>query len=503
MEQKKRILLCEFQQETDTFNPIVQTLSAFEAQRYAEGQAGYDRCQLSPSAPHGAIKAIEEEGGVIVPSVFLFTLAGGRVSDEVTEILYNGIKRTVDQEGPFDAVCAILHGATCTESEDDACGAFLTYLRELLGEEIPIAATFDLHGNITDTIAQKADVICGYQTYPHVDIYDTGYRTGKLCMRLLRGEPTFTATVRLPMIVPPVGYSSRTEPLKGVMEAAHALVESGELLDFSIFSVQPWMDIPDLASTAVAIAKDRETAKRLARQLGQLFFEKRDGYWPDLCPLEEALDMAESNDTPPFILVDAADSPNAGAVGDSVAVAMGLLERGSKLRAGMFVKDPEAVAEAFRLGVGGRATFTVGAKFTANVPGPIRAEGLVRSLHDGYVRREGPVEKGLEFSVGRAAVISFGNMDVLVCENPSAPGDPQLFRHFGIEPKLYDLIVVKANASFLVPYSQFAGKICYADTPGASAANLKGFHWERLPKGLYPFDLPEDYQVGEANIWRA
>jgi hypothetical protein len=40
------------------------------------------------------------------------------------------------------------------------------------------------------------------------------------------------------------------------------------------------------------------------------------------------------------------------------------------------------------------------------------------------------------------------------------------------------------------------------DTPGVGAANLHLFHWENLPKGMYPFDLPEDYELGKADILR-
>ena len=79
-------------------------------------------------------------------------------------------------------------------------------------------------------------------------------------------------------------------------------------------------------------------------------------------------------------------------------------------------------------------------------------------------------------------------------------GDPQLLRHFGIEPTLYDLIVVKANTSVRAPYSKFAGEICYADTPGAGSSNLLSLQWHNIPKGFYPFDLPEGYQPEPAEI---
>ena len=121
-------------------------------------------------------------------------------------------------------------------------------------------------------------------------------------------------------------------------------------------------------------------------------------------------------------------------------------------------------------------------------------------LSDGEFVQEGPAGKGFPCNVGRACVISVGNTDIMVCEKPMSSGDPQILRHFGIEPKLYDLIVVKANTSFRVPYGPIAGEICFADTPGAGASNLKRFKWKNLPKNMYPFDLEEGYKPVKATI---
>ena len=92
-------------------------------------------------------------------------------------------------------------------------------------------------------------------------------------------------------------------------------------------------------------------------------------------------------------------------------------------------------------------------------------------------------------------------MHVLLCHNGASTGDPQIFRHFSIEPTLCDLIVVKANTSFLRPYNQFTDLIYYGDTPGAGASNLKLLQWKYLPKELYPFDLPETYSLPQPKLW--
>ncbi|MEA4964905.1 MAG: M81 family metallopeptidase [Oscillospiraceae bacterium] len=503
MNKRKRVLICEFHEETNTFNPIAMPLSGFSAVRYAEGKKAYELCKTLPCAFHGMMDAAEAAGGEVIPAISLYSSSGGRVEDPVFALLLTRMRHYIETEAPFDAIFASCHGATCTESEDDACGAFLEFLREQVDEKVVIAASFDLHANVTERMLRSTDIICGYQTYPHVDFYETGYRAAKLGMRKLLGEPTCQASTIIPMMVPPVGYTSLEGPFKSVIDYGNQLIEEGKILDFTTFQVQPWLDIPDIGSTVTVIAADEPTARTYTDLLAQKLYDNRDGYWPKLMSVDEVIDCAENPKIPkPVILVDAADSPNGGAVGDSVVVALRMIERGSTIRAGMFVKDPEAVQQAFDVGVGNTAKFTLGAKFTPGMPGPLVAVGQVRSLHDGAYLQEGPAGRGFPCHVGMSAVLRFGSIEIMVCEDTAASGDPQILRHFGIEPKLCDLVVVKANTSFRVPYGSFASEFCFADTPGAGAANLKRFDWKYLPKNFYPFDLAPDYQPAPARLRR-
>lgn len=266
------------------------------------------------------------------------------------------------------------------------------------------------------------------------------------------------------------------------------LIARDTILDFTVFPVQPWLDIPEIASRITVIARDANTAKECADLMAQRLAAMGDDMQPDLLSVDEIIDIAEKNESgKPVILSEFADSPNGGCVGDSVAVPLRLLERGSKLRAGVPVVDPEAVKQAFRLGIGATGEFTVGAAFTPDVPGPLKAEGTVLSLHDGRFILEGPAGRGSAGYIGNSAVVRFGTVDILLQSCGSASGDPQLLRHFGIEPSLYDLVVVKANTSFRLPYGKLSDLIYCADTPGAGAANLKRFNWKNLPSGMYPF----------------
>ena len=495
---KKKILVCQFHQETNTFNPVVWDIDRFGTNREFEGQARLEKALNGTSMVHGGYAAITEAGGEVIPTVFLHSGSGGRVADEVLNYLCERMAYYVKNE-EFDGIYCALHGATCTENEDDACGFFLENLRALVGNK-PIAAAFDLHAKITDKVLKNADIVCGYQTYPHIDFYSTGYRAAKHLMGLLEGKKYRMATVNLPLLVPPAGYTTREEPFKGLMDKALGMIADGKLTDASIFPVQPWLDIPEIMSRVVAISEDADTAAACAMELATGLWNIKDTMWPDLKSMDEIIDIAEANTSgKPVLLVDAADSPNGGSMGDSPAVAMRLMERGSKLRAGMFVVDPASVDMAFATGVGNTAEFSVGAGYTKGMPGPMKAEGLVRSLHDGWLRREAKGSRGAIAYMGKTAVVSFGNIDVVLCCRGACSGDPQVLRHFGVEPTLYDLIVVKANTSFREPYSYISDLVYFGDTPGAGASNLKAMEWEKLPAGLYPFY--EVHHPEKAELW--
>ena len=51
----------------------------------------------------------------------------------------------------FDAVYLDLHGAMVTESHEDGEGELLARARDLVGADVPIVASLDLHANVTGT----------------------------------------------------------------------------------------------------------------------------------------------------------------------------------------------------------------------------------------------------------------------------------------------------------------------------------------------------------------
>ena len=101
-----------------------------------------------------------------------------------------------------------------------------------------------MHTNLSPAMAEYATVLAGYQTYPHVDMYDTGLRAGRPILARLAGKaaPTMAFGTR-PMLPHVMRQSSLDSPNKEIQERARQMEGSGTLAA-TFFVGFPHADIP-------------------------------------------------------------------------------------------------------------------------------------------------------------------------------------------------------------------------------------------------------------------
>lgn len=496
-----RILIGQFFQETNSFCPHIIPFEEWMSLGFHQGNEIRDLYKEQPHAIGGMIRALEE----IMPSIEIIygtdfrchCNSGGMVDHHVMEVFLEKMLGSIDQELDIDGILLSFHGAMQTTESDDPEGEVVRILREKVGEKAVIAVSTDLHAYISDTLVNEADIICGYHTYPHTDYFETGYRAATLMLKKIQGHQLTSVKIGIPMIVPPSTYSTIEGPFKEVMDIGLNMMKSNLIEDFSIYQMQPWLDIYPGGSSIITIGKGDEQQLKCAKELAETLFKMRYKFQPKQLSIDTVIDKAiENNGVEPIILVDSSDSPNAGAAGDSMAVAKRIIEREVDIRSAIVVNDSRAVKIAFKIGVGNKASFHLGGDVdTKSVS--IDAVGYVCSLHDGNFLAEGPAGRGMEIKIGKTAVIRFGKMDVVVCERIASPGEPQLYRAFGIEPTLYNLVVVKACTSFRAAYQLFTSKIYETDTPGSASANLQRLKFKKIPKSFWPWNELTDYEINE------
>lgn len=484
-----RTLLCEFRQESNSFNPVIAGRYSFEMGGICAGQAFIDKIIKEPCAVHGMLDELTAAGYEVIPAYSMVSQSGGPIDHSVVEEFLDNTLPMIQANLPLDGVLVSLHGASQTTQWEDPCGEILARIRRAVGQKTVISISCDMHANITDQVLAHADFVSGYLTYPHTDYYEVGCRAARLAIRRLQGKPVYMKAVRIPMIIAASSYTTLGGFYKRYVDDAKALVAGGMLLDFSVFQMQPWLDVSVGGGAVIAAAETEAAAAAMAWQYARRLFDLRADFKTDLMSMDEVIDLAEKNtDGKPVILVDSADSSNAGAAGDSVAEVERLLARGSALKAAIYLNDGPAVEKAFAAGEGSEAEMTIGCSLDKKYSVSVRGKVLVERLFpDGHYVQEGPAGKGLIVNIGAAAVLRMGNIHILACHNTAGNGDLGLYRAFGIEPTAQQLVVVKACTSHRASYGLISDQIYCADTPGSACSDLSRLDFCRVSREFYPF----------------
>lgn len=486
-----RIALGSFAHEANTFCPRATTLEHFRAQTLKYGE------EMLPTPgtfneEAGALSGLSQETGCqVIPLMAARALSGGPLTRETFETILGDLIARLKAALPVDGVLLVLHGAMMAEGEPDATGAVLQAVREMVGPSVPVVGTLDLHANVTERMVRHATALVGYHTAPHVDMFDAGRSAARLLVRTLRGEisPTM-ALVRLPMILPPENGRTTEGPLSEVMDQALELERTGAALHATAFSVQPWMDAPDVAcATLVVTNGDAPAARAHAQALARAFWERRREFVSKLVLPDVAFQRALARSEGTVVFCDSADSPTSGSTGDSTVILQAALRAAPIAEMVLLnVVDPEAVVQAIRAGVGAEVTVQVGGRLSPMYYQPVAFTGYVKTISDGVFRFKGPGMRGVTHRMGRTVVLTQGGIHLVVMERAVSQWDPQLYRSLGLEPSDARVVQVKSPAAFRAAYQDIADEVYIIASPGVSSPDLTALTWHHLTRPIYPLD---------------
>jgi len=480
-----KILIAECKQEVASFNPV---LSHYDDFRVSFGDDVVARHRGVRSEVAGVLSVFQSDASVqVVPAYSARSItSGGILAGPDFERIAREFLSSVHRAGPVDAVYFALHGAMASENEDDPEGYLLAETRKILGEQIPIVVSLDLHGVLTDRMLQHADAVVMYHTYPHVDFYETGGRAARLLLRILRREVNpVTAAVTIPALVRGDELITETGLLGGIIRAAKAVEGSPGGLVAGMFIGNPFTDLPGLCSRSVVVTdSDPARAEREAVKLAEDFWRVRERLQASLTSLEEAVQIAKTT-TGTVILTDAADATSSGASGDSNAILRALLEQGYQGRALIPIVDPPAVRAAFAAGVGNTVRTQVGGALDTRRFQPVPIEARVRMLSEGRFRSE---SHGDQWYAGDTAVLQAGAITLVVTSRAVSLYDRSLFLAHGQDPAQFDAVVVKSPHCQERFYKAWVARLVNVDAPGATSANLKSLGHTRCARPMFPLD---------------
>lgn len=492
-----RIALGVLSHEANTFSPRATTWEDFAThwlRRGPEVLRGLEGLNIEEA---GAISVLATAGCTVLPTFAARALSGGPVTAVAFRRLKGELLSALRAALPVEGVFLVLHGAMMAEDDPDATGAILQAVRELVGPEVPIVGTLDLHANVTARMVAQATALVGYHTAPHIDMGTTGQAAARLLMQTIQGQITpRMALVRLPLLLPPENARHTEGPLAEVLGLALELERAGKALHAGIYPVQPWMDTPDMGCATVVITTGDEAAARAhAQALAQALWERRHAFTPDLLAPDEAVRRALAHPSGTVVLCDSADSTTSGSTGDSTTILQALLRAAPIQEACLLnVVDAAVVAQAIAAGIGAEVTAQVGGKLAPRYFTPVAFTGYIKTISDGVFSFRGPGMRGMAYSMGRTVVLVRGGIHLVVMERAVSQWDPQLYRSLGLEPREARIVQVKSPAAFRAAYQGIMEEVLLVAAPGAADPRLATLPWQHLPRPIYPLDAEMDWE---------
>jgi len=485
-----RIGIGGFQHETNTFAP---SRAAWED--FADKGGGWPKLVSDEpmfAAVAGAnipvagfIEAMPQH--TLLPTTWAAASPSGPVTrdafERIATLILDGLRRAL----PLDGVYLDLHGAMVTEHHDDGEGELLRRVRELIGPDVPLVASLDLHANMTQTMVRNADALVCYRTYPHIDMAETGARAAALLQRRLDGMPRPKVCLRqLPYLISLCWQSTDIEPARGLYRMVDELEARG-VFSLSFATGFPAADFPECAPAVWAYGQTQREADAAADEMARavLDAEAQFGgkiYSPDEA-VREAMAIARTA-TKPVVIADVQDNPGAGGSSDTTGVLRALIRNKAQHAAIGLIVDPDAALAAHRAGEGKTVRLSLGGHSGIPDDEPLQADFIVEKISDGRFDTHGAFYRGFHMDLGPSACLRIDDVRIIVASIKVQMADQEMFRFAGVEPTRAAILVVKSTAHFRADFTDIAHVILVCEAPGSMLMDAAKQPWTRLRQGI-------------------
>jgi microcystin degradation protein MlrC len=484
-----RILVGGIKHETNLFSNILTSMREFRERELLLGDEIPAELAGTSTEIGGFLQVAKELDIEPVFTVMAAANPAGAVVrsayDELCSHILDGLRRE-----KVDGVYLALHGAMCVDGVGDGEGTLLKMVRNIVGPDMPVVATLDLHTLLTDAMIDNADALVIYKTYPHIDAAERAMDATRLLARIVKGEiHPVVASRKLALAPPPTKMYTNREPMVSVGRRMVEMEQSGQALSASFNHTFPWADVPYLgAGSLVYTDGNPALAQQLAGELADYVWQRREMLWHTPTTISDAVERALQHNGAPVVIADVSDNPGGGTASDGVEVLRELIRRKVSPAAFGTVWDPGAVEMCWNAGVEAEIDLRIGGKVDRFHGLPLDVRGTVERLSDGEFTYKGPMSRGAPGSMGRAAVLRVGDIKIILNSSRTQPFDPEIFRCVGIEPTEQRIVVVKSMVHFRAAFEPLASLIIEADGPGISSLDYASFPYRNAPRPMYGID---------------
>ena len=492
-----RIAVAQISSESNHFVTGLAGLDFFRTTGYLLEGPELLELGRSDTEVGGFLSILQSEEQVeVVPLVAARANSGNPLSAECYRSLKRLLLEGLRRNRPVHGILLSCHGSMGVQDLDDPEGDLAGALRDIVGPRVPLALTLDLHGNLTRSMVQSADIVVGYHTYPHRDAFQTGQHAARLLLRAAGGQSRpAMALARLPLIL--TSFNASTEgdgPFARLRREADRMEQARpQVLSASVFNLGAYIDVPEMGCSSLVITEgDEALAGELARRLALRHWGEREAYRVETFTVADAVERGRRIQGGPILLLDTADTTGGGAAGDSVALVRNLIGLGVEEPCLAMVVDPQTVGDCWHRKPGSRFQVEVGHRLDPQWGKPLAVEAVLRRKSEGRFRYRGGILGGAEVSMGRSLVLQTGSLQLLVMSRPTYEWADEQYRSLDLDPRQSKFVCVKNMMNFRVGYGGIMKAFFVVAVRGPTPADMRMLPFRRIGRPVYPLDaMPE------------
>lgn len=491
-----RLAALGFSHETNTFAPAPTDYQQFEQSGIARGDEIVRRHRGAHSTMAGYLEASERFGFEIVPLIHAQTTPSGIITKDAFDRIVGEMLQLLEKHGPWDGVLLANHGAAVSEEFHDVDGEIAARVRALVGPNVPIGLSLDLHGNITERMISQTTATVFFRSNPHLDPTPRALECAEIIVRTIKGEiHPVQALETPPLVINIVKQFTGEEPMKSLMADCDSVIARPGMLSASVIEGYPYADVPEMGMSFLAVHDgDPAAARDAARWLARRAWDRREQFVGDTPSPAEALKRAAAAPKGPVVLMDVGDNIGGGSPADSTILLAEAKRQGIRNYL-QTLRDPEAVAACVKAGVGADVTLRVGAK-TDHLHGePVEVTGRVHLISDGRFEEHRPTHGGGRYFNGGTTVVLETTDDHTLVLTTRRIGNTSIEQMYslGIRPESKQVVIAKGVVSPRPAYQPIAAEIILVNTPGVTTSDLSFFTYHRRRHPLYPFETEATY----------
>ena len=494
MKSMKRVFVGSIATETNSFSPLRTDFQDFLDGFYANPGEHPNFPMLCSAIFPVARNCAQNFDWELIEGTATWAEPSGVINRDTWARLRDTLLSELRMSLPVDIVLLGLHGAMIAQDQLDCEGELLASVRAIAGPDAIVGATFDPHSHLSDMRVNNLDLLVAFKEFPHSDFVTAAEKLADLAhhasLRLIKPEIS-VFDVRMIDVLP-----TNHEPMRSYIDRVKLLEMKNKILSISIIHGFMAGDAPDLGAKVVVTTDGAKAdGDHLAKKLGLELFSFRGGTRPNFLKPEQALEEVISATEWPVVVADVWDNPGGGVPGDSTIIAQLAMQSGLDKVAVGAIWDPMAVRLCKAAGEGARIKLRFGAKTSASAGEPIDAEVVVTKVVQNATQTFGESI----VSLGEAAAIRIGGVQVILISKRSQTYSPDLFSNMGIDPKQQRILIVKSTNHFYEAFAPIASKIFYAEVDGLYPHDPRTANYSSLKRPVWPI-CADPHNMQDSNV---